>query len=469
MASPSIWRELCGAFYANEANSGYKPQPPNDQKRDLIMFNFASPTFPGSPLGTPQAGSNYRPLRDGKSADKILVVDDEPEILEEIIELLEDEGYDCIGSTHADHALATILNEPNIATVITDIRMPGLDGLEMARQIKGEKYANRDIALIVMTGHAGMAEAIEALKIGAQDFLTKPISPEYLLITVKRALELSQLRRKDRNFVHELSREVKRRTAEVTELADKLRAANTELTRKNADLELAARMKDEFLSMISHEMNTPLNAITGFAHILEESLSGSGEEKKRENAGYILRAGERLMKSIRSILTMADIQAGRITAERQPVIANDILQNTTSEHQKAANDKSIELELVVDDGTVLVADPSLLKTAVGNLVENAIRFSDDNGAVRVEAAETDDTFTITVTDTGPGMAPEIITVALQPFQQADGSLARRFEGLGMGLPIARKIAELHGGAIGIESTPGAGTTVTLTIPKGNIG
>ena len=202
---------------------------------------------------------------------KVLIVDDEPDIVEEVVEQLDDEGFDCVFAYNAAEAMDIVGKDSDIGVIITDIRMPGMDGLEMARKLKDEAGSSRDLYVIVVTGHAGMAEAIEALQLGAEDFLTKPISPNHLVHSVRRAEEMIQLRGNERLFQLHLEQQVQEKTADIRGLADELAEQNALLEKQNQELSIVGKLKDEFLQMMSHELNTPLNAIVGFAQLMKAS------------------------------------------------------------------------------------------------------------------------------------------------------------------------------------------------------
>ncbi len=165
---------------------------------------------------------------------KILIIDDEPDIVDEVVEQLEDEGLVCVSAYNAAQALELIEADTAIGVVVTDIRMPGMGGLEMARKLSDDYGDSRDLFVIVVTGHAGMKEAIEALQLGAEDFLTKPISPDHLLHSVRRAGEMIHLRANERFYQQKLEQQVQAKTTEVRELAADLAARNQELHTKKS-------------------------------------------------------------------------------------------------------------------------------------------------------------------------------------------------------------------------------------------
>ncbi|MCW8836352.1 MAG: hybrid sensor histidine kinase/response regulator [Rhodospirillales bacterium] len=394
----------------------------------------------------------------------VLVVDDEPDIVEELVEQLEDEGFECIPAYDASSALSILRQREDVAVVVTDIRMPGMDGLEMARQIRALDGGNRDIYLVVVTGHAGMKEAIEALQLGAQDFLTKPISPEYLLHSIRRGEEMIALRHGNRSFNERLHREVESMTGKAMELAEDLSAKNRELEAKNRELEAADRLKSEFLSMISHELNTPLNAIIGFSELLQYSMVADDERK--DWVEHIHEAGGRLHNNVKAILDLAEFMAGDSELVPETFAVTDVFDDLAGKLAKrlVRSDMRLETEIKGEAGSV-VADRIRLTTTLGNLLDNAIKFSGKGAVIRLSAEVIGNEARFSIADQGSGMTKNEVSIALEPFRQVDGSIARKNEGMGLGLPLARAFAEIHGGQLQIESTPGKGTTVTLVLPQ----
>jgi len=396
---------------------------------------------------------------------KVLVVDDEPDIVEEVVEHLDDEGLECVFAFNAAQAIEMVGNDPAIGVIVTDIRMPGMDGLEMARKLKDEAGASRDLYVIVATGHAGMAEAIEAMQLGAEDFLTKPISPDHLLHSVRRAEEMIQLRSNDRLFQIHLEQQVREKTVEVRRLADDLAERNQSLEQKNQELTVLGRLKAEFLQMMSHELNTPLNAIVGFAQLLKEGLKDGGDDKNQQCAEHILSAGARLSDVVNSILTLSEISAGELILSPARFSARNFVDSVTSEYAPVLESWNSQLQCDLPERSFeIIADFQQLKKAVGNLVENAAMYGNEGGKVTISIRHLSDRINICINDDGPGMSDSQILAALEPLRQVDGTMGRKYEGMGLGLPLAKGIAELHGGRLEIDSNPGKGTRVIITLP-----
>lgn len=401
---------------------------------------------------------------------KVLIVDDEVEIVEEIIELLEDEGFDCVGVFSPTDALAMIESDRAIGTVLSDIRMPGMDGLVMARHILETHGASRDISLILMTGHAGMNEAIEALQLGVEDFLTKPVNPDQLIHAVGRARELARLRQRDREFKLRLALEVKAKTRESRLLASELAKRNVDLMSQNAQLNEVALLKSQFMSMISHELNTPINAITGFSQILRNNLKGSDNSSNIEMTRLIIESSERLRDNVDSILLLAAAQSGEIKPSIQPLVACDLIDAAIAPRETQAQDRGVSLIGSSDESDLqMLADPKLTSVAIAAIVDNALAISSRGDTVTISCVAAADTVTITVTDTGPGMTLQAQQSACEPLQNAPTKDSQDSDqGLGLGLPLAFTLCALQNGQLSIDSNPGQGTTALLTFPRTHI-
>lgn len=411
-------------------------------------------------------GKNHSlPSPEESGASRVLVVDDEIAITEETAEILTREGFACDRASQGHSALEMVLDNPDIAVVVTDLKMPGMGGLEMIRKINETIPADRDLAVIVVTGHAGTAEAIEALRLGAMDFLTKPIDPDHLVHAVRRADETLKLRRLERHFQERLKTEVNERTAEVRKLASDLEEANVVLTERNRELAVADRVKGDFLALISHELRTPLNAVIGFSEIMADDSETDGNDTEKEYNRKIADAGRKLLRIVDTILELIDVDCGDLKLNKTPIDVADLIGRVIEVLKPKADEKPITLTVKVwQPLPVIDADANRIIQALGNVIENAIHFSPPGSEVRIGAIATDDRVVITVTDRGKGMTEEEIRIAGEAFRQVDASVAKEVYGLGLGLPLARLFIELHGGVFEIESKPGAGTKVRMTLP-----
>jgi len=224
------------------------------------------------------------------------------------------------------------------------------------------------------------------------------------------------------------------------------------------------RMKANFLTTMRHELRTPLNSILGFSDLLQNRLAGDLTPKQERYVRNIRDAGGHLLELVDDILEYSLVQS-REQLERQVISVDPLIREIAELFASRAASKGVRLDVEsAPELSRISGDPTRLSRALGYLVENAIKFTESEGRVTVQAAERDGFVEIAVRDTGPGIAPEDQARIFQPFVQADGAEARRSEGTGLGLAIAARILELHGGSIELESAPGRGSTFTMRLP-----
>jgi signal transduction histidine kinase len=250
---------------------------------------------------------------------------------------------------------------------------------------------------------------------------------------------------------------------DVTEKFAKERALRAALHQA----EIANKMKAAFLAAMSHELKTPLNAVLGFSEIIRDEVLGPvGHDGYRDYAGDIHKSGTRLLTVINDVLDVSRLEGGLLTIEARPENARDVAEAAIKLARNTTHDqRPIAIDIAADVPSLLV-DPRRLAQALGNLLSNALKFTPEMGTVSLRAhLSSDGGVALIVADTGIGMAPETLTAALEPFQQLDDTLSRRFEGAGLGLSIAKALAELHGGALHIQSAVGEGTRVTIGLPR----
>ncbi|HEX9128831.1 MAG TPA: PAS domain S-box protein [Gemmatimonadaceae bacterium] len=261
------------------------------------------------------------------------------------------------------------------------------------------------------------------------------------------------------------------------------------LQQKNIELEDASRMKSEFLANMSHELRTPLNAIIGFSEVLGDGLMGDMTDQQRGYIGDIFKSGKHLLSLINDILDLSKVEAGKMSLDLEPVQLSPLFANSLSIIRGKAAIRHITLVMdETEDLGSIRADGRKVKQIVYNLLSNAVKFTVDGGRVTLHAARVsradvgqlagsgtgrsfplaDSEFTeflkISVTDSGIGISPEELEHLFKPFSQIDASLARKFEGTGLGLAMVKLLAELHGGTVAVESAVGEGTCFTVWLP-----
>jgi PAS domain S-box-containing protein len=231
--------------------------------------------------------------------------------------------------------------------------------------------------------------------------------------------------------------------------------------------EAANRSKSQFLANMSHELRTPLNAILGFSQMLYQRLAGPLGEKQVEYIDIIYRSGSHLHDIINDILDLAKVDAGKLDLNLEDGVDPSAVVNAcVALMRERANTGELQLSVDIEQGLpTIVADAMRLKQILLNLLSNAIKFTEPGGSVVIAVRQPGpDTIAFDVRDTGVGMSGAEIKIALEPFGQVDDGLSRRHEGAGLGLPLASRLVELHGGSFHIESRKGDGTTATVTLP-----
>ncbi|WP_189045101.1 PAS domain-containing sensor histidine kinase [Aliidongia dinghuensis] len=246
-----------------------------------------------------------------------------------------------------------------------------------------------------------------------------------------------------------------------------LKAHEEELSRAIDRAELANRAKTEFLANMSHELRTPLNAIIGFSEIMLSELFGPlGQQRYVDYARDMHASGQHLLAIINALLDVAKIEAGQMELDERAMSVRALVEDCLPFVREKATERGIELAVAVpDDLPRLSLDPVRMRQVLLNVLSNAVKFTEPGGTIAVAADRTaGGGLALRVADTGIGMTAEEVAVALQPFRQVDRALSRRYEGTGLGLPLAQRLAELHGGRLEIDSVPGEGTRVTILIP-----
>ncbi|MDW6021143.1 ATP-binding protein [Mesorhizobium sp. BAC0120] len=261
--------------------------------------------------------------------------------------------------------------------------------------------------------------------------------------------------------IHDLSVARKAEAEKTRELVD----LNKKYMRETERAEAASRAKSEFLANMSHELRTPLNAIIGFSEVMESGLFGPlGSERYLEYARDIHSSGSYLLGVINDILDMSKIEAGQFSMEREEISLGRLITETVRVVSLQAAKKSITVETDIAENMSLFADKRAIKQIVINLLSNAVKFTGEGGHISVRARHVANAMTISIEDNGCGIPKDKIAKLGRPFEQVQNQFTKSHAGSGLGLAISRSLAELHGGALKIKSTEGAGTIVSVRIP-----
>jgi PAS domain S-box-containing protein len=254
---------------------------------------------------------------------------------------------------------------------------------------------------------------------------------------------------------------------ERASLARRVAERTAELSAANAELARAARLKDEFLASMSHELRTPLNAILGMSEALQEEVYGPLTDRQFRSLHTIEESGRHLLSLINDILDVSKIEADRLELEIGPVSVEPVCQAGLGLVKQSAHKKRLRVSFVMDGAvTAIQADERRLKQILVNLLSNAVKFTPEGGEIGLEVVgdAEGEVVHFTVWDTGIGIAEEDMGQLFQPFVQLDSSLSRQHAGTGLGLVLVRRLAEMHGGGVSLESEVGQGSRVTVSLP-----
>ncbi len=369
---------------------------------------------------------------------RIVLADDDP-IMRELAESkLHDAGYDVMVVENGAEAL-TFLQTDGADLVISDLDMPVMDGFELTKRIR-ENPTIGQTPVIVITG-SDHADAVErAFAAGATSFLSKPINWTLFSQSVRFVLRAGE----DQKALR-----IARDRAEAGE-----------------------RFKDELLSIMSHELRTPLNAIIGFGQLLGEQFQKNHDNVHREYADYIVDGGRRLLNSVSDMLLASDARSGPIAIHEKETTLGDLINEAMTLTPKA-NDttvKNANINVKIKDGDAeICCDYHLLARALSKLIDNALKFTSPGQPVIIAAAPTKaGDLAIMVKDSGPGIEPDKLSAVTAPFAQSEMSSRRTKEGIGLGLPLAKAIAQAHDAVFRLDSNVGEGVRAIILIPSKRI-
>lgn len=369
----------------------------------------------------------------------ILIVDDELGMREGCRRALTSQGFRVSTAEHGAQALHRLRQE-EYDLVLLDAMMPGMSGLEILDRV--HKH-DPDITCVMITGYATVDLAAQAIKQGAYDFLPKPFTSDELLAVVGRGLEERQRR---------LEMQHHRAEEEQTHQLERTR-------QEKAKLEAIA---SRFMLVVVHELRNPAGVIQNYLQLMR-----AGYVDVEEYDEYLekldLRAGQ-LLSMLDDLLELANLKGQHGLGKPRPVLLADVLENVLQRVQPQVEDKNLTLNVDIQARTTLYGQAAHFESMWANLIENAIHYT-PQGQVSVSLFEEGDSVITTVADSGFGISTEDLTRIFQEFYRSEQAREHVTLGTGLGLPIVNQIVEIYRGTIQVDSTPGQGSTFTVTLPR----
>jgi two-component system sensor histidine kinase/response regulator len=356
---------------------------------------------------------------------KILIIDDEEVVLDSCTQILADRGFQ-ISTTNDGSKGLELIDSIRPDLVVVDLKMPGISGFEVVKKIQ---EIDPTIVSVVITGFATVSSAVEAMKLGAYDFLPKPFTPDELRLITKRGLEKRRL------------------------------ILETIALRREKEL-----LRDHFAAMVSHELISPLSSLQQNIYVLKQELPDTLTDEQFQRLGRIQSRVEDLLKLIQTWLRVISVDINKIQESFGPVEVSSIISKAVESLQTQATRKDIDILLSVEEPIKPVyGDEGTLVEALINIIGNAVKYSHMGSQVLVSAEESGDGVLIIVKDRGVGIPAEDLPFIFDGFHVGTSATAGE-KSHGLGLAITHKIIEAHNGMINVESEMGKGSIFVIRLP-----
>jgi signal transduction histidine kinase len=384
----------------------------------------------------------------------LLVVDDQEAVIASVEELFRGR-YQVLSARNVAEALA-LIRQGQIAVVMADQRMPGVSGSELLAHVA---TLEPDVTRILMTAYADLDAVMQAINQGKiYYYVSKPWEPNELEAIIDKAVEYHVLLRERRSLIAELQQA-------NNELEAKVRARTWELQEKNIALEEMNTLKNEVLGMAAHDLRSPIGNIHNLAELILDDDGEMGEEERAEIVTMICNLSQGMMNLLNDLLDITAIESGKIDLQPMPVAMRPYLRETEHYHRLLAERKKIHfITEVADNIPMAVFDQARIRQVLNNLLSNAIKFSPMHTVVRLQVYSTPAGIEFSVIDHGQGIRSEELGRLFGAFQRTSAKPTAGEHSTGLGLSICKKIVELHGGRIGVESEVGRGSRFFFVLP-----
>ncbi|NJB82387.1 hybrid sensor histidine kinase/response regulator [Wenyingzhuangia aestuarii] len=383
---------------------------------------------------------------------KILIVDDQQKNIQVLGSLLKNEDYIIGVAMNGQQAIDILKKTKDFDLILLDVNMPVMDGFEACKQIRKIEHLQK-IPIIFLTAMIEEEQIVKGFEVGGHDYVTKPFNSKELLHRVHTHLELKQSRDKLQNINTWLEDEVEKRTLELKEANEKLKTVNKELE----TLDVA---KNDFLSIISHEMNTPLNGIMGFINVLKDELKTS---ELIEFVNLLDISANRLLSFSKLSLRITELRTNTDTFKEENVSLNQVLGIIQIKTAKKLQAKAQTLSIKGDyKDTVVYGDPQLILYCLDNILDNAIQHSEEGGNITINIDNYENRIVCSIIDEGEGFSEYALTNLFKLFSSSKSHVDSN---KGLGLALVKLIADAHNATIEVMNNPTKGATVKLTFPN----
>lgn len=361
---------------------------------------------------------------------RILLVDDEPRNLDVLEGFLYGSGYELVRASSGEEALGCIAATP-FDLVLLDVMMPDMDGLDVCRRIK-EADGTRFMPVIIITSLYQKEDRIAAIKAGADDFITKPVDKSELSARVKSLLR-----------VKSLSDELEMKYREVLKLQE---------------------LKDNFLHMIVHDFKNPLTGMVGYLDLLSGAMNSNCHDKCHRYVQNARNSTIKIKGMVQDLLDLCRLEEHRLHLKKEGASLAQLIKDNIEELQKPIIDNKLSVDVEGAEDLRISVDRALFSRVIGNILQNAIRYSPREGEIIFRAEEREGEAVISISDQGPGLPEEALERVFEKFYQVEAKDKGTRSGVGLGLAFCDLVCKAHGGNIKAANNPGRGCAFIITLP-----